>query len=370
MLNTRIARLADLLVRYSVAVKRGDKVLINGSSLAEPLLLEVYASVLRCGGHPMMNVILPDIDEILYKYASEDQLSFVPEPIKLGIETYDAAISISGSSNTKNLHGVDDHKLDLFSESRRSLHRAFMSRAAAGELRWTTTLYPTNAYAQDAEMSLYEYEDFVYGACLPDLNDPVGYWQTLSVRHSKIVDWLQGRKTVKVLGPNTSLAMRIDDRVFINCDGHKNMPDGEIFTGPVEDSVTGYVSLTYPAILQGKEVTGIRLEFKDGKIVNASADKNKHFLDSMLNIDEGACRLGEFGIGTNEGIRHYTRQILFDEKMAGSFHIALGSGYPESGSRNQSSIHWDMVSDLREGGEIRVDDLLLYKNGQFVIPFA
>lgn len=370
MVTTKVAQLADLLVRYSVAVKKGDKVLINGSSLAEPLLREVYAAVLKCGGHPLMNVILPEQDEILYQYASDDQLAFVPEPVRLGIETYDVAISISGSSNTKGLQGIDDKKLDIFSQGRQSLHQAFRRRAAAGELRWTTTLYPTHAYAQGAEMSLGEYEDFVYGACLPDLNDPVGYWQALSGRQAKIVDWLKGRKRINVTAPGTALSMRIDDRVFINCDGHKNMPDGEIFTGPVEDSVTGHVSFTCPAVSQGRDVTGIRLEFKDGIIVKALADQNQHVLENLLDLDEGARRVGEFGIGTNEGIRRFTRQILFDEKMAGTFHMALGSGYPESGSRNQSSIHWDMVSDLRAGGEIRVDDLLFYKDGQFVVPLA
>jgi len=244
-----------------------------------------------------------------------------------------------------------------------------MRRSAAGDLRWTLAPFPTNAFAQDAEMSLSEYEDFVYSACLPDMNDPVGYWQRFSIRQQKIVDWLKNKRQVHVKGRETDLHLSIAGRTFVNCDGHVNMPDGEVFTGPVEDSVEGHVYFSYPAIYGGREVTGVRLWFEHGKVVKASAEKNEAFLIHTLDTDAGARFAGEFAIGTNEGIIQFTREILFDEKISGSFHIALGAGYPETGSKNESAIHWDMICDLRDGGEIWVDDELLYQSGKFVIDF-
>jgi len=257
----------------------------------------------------------------------------------------------------------------LRNQAQAEIMRIYAQRAAAGELRWVGTLFPTNAHAQDAEMSLSEYEDFVYGACLPDMDDPVGYWRRFSAWQQRIVDWLEGKERVRVVGPETALRLSITDRVFINCDGRLNMPDGEVFTGPVEDSVEGHVYFSYPAIYQGREVAGIRLWFESGKVVKASAEKNEDFLLQMLDTDEGARYVGEFAIGTNKGITHFTRQILFDEKINSSFHMALGRSYPQTGGKNESTIHWDMICDMRTGGEIWVDDELLYKDGQFVIAF-
>jgi aminopeptidase len=247
--------------------------------------------------------------------------------------------------------------------------KTYMRRAAAGELRWVGTLFPTNAYAQDAEMSLSEYEDFVYGACMPDADDPVGYWRRFSAWQEKIVQWLKGKEQVHIVGPETDLRLNIAGRTFINSDGRHNMPSGEVFTGPVEESVEGHVRFSYPAIYQGREVTGVRLWFEGGRVVKASADKNEEFLIQTIDTDEGSHYLGEFAIGTNTGITRFTKQILFDEKIGGSFHIALGAGYLETGSVNESAIHWDMICDLRDGGEIWVDGELLYQNGRFAIEF-
>ncbi len=369
MTDPRIEKLADLLVNYSVAVQPGDKVLVNGDAIAEPLLKAVYARVLRAGGHPMMMASLQGADELLFRYASDEQLQHVPEPLKLITETYDVRISIFGEENTKALSSVDPAKMVLRAQSRTELMKVFLQRAASGELRWTLALFPTNACAQDAEMSLSEYEDFVYGACLPDMDDPVGYWQRFSAWQQKLVEWLKGKEQMHVIGSQTDLHLSIVGRSFINCDGHENMPDGEVFTGPVEDSIEGHVHFSYPAIYQGREVTGVRLWFEGGRVVKASAEKNEDFLLKTLDTDDGSRRIGEFAIGTNEGITRFTRQILFDEKINGSFHMALGAGYPESGSKNESAIHWDMICDLREGGEIMVDDELLYKDGRFVIQF-
>jgi aminopeptidase len=369
MTDLRVDKLADVLVNYSVEVKPGDKVVIVGSALTEPLFKAVFAKVLQAGGHPLTLVSLPGMEGLLFRYASDEQLRHVPEPIKLIVETYDVRITIRGAENTKALSGVDPSRMVLRNQAQTELMQTFMQRSASGELRWVGTIFPTNAYAQDAEMSLSEYEDFVYGACMPDMDDPVGYWRRFAAWQQKIVDWLKGKERVHVIGPETDLRLSIASRVFVNGDGKRNMPSGEVFTGPVEDSVEGHVYFSYPAIHQEREVIGVRLWFEGGKVVKATADKNEEYLLQTLNTDEGARYVGEFAIGTNEGITRFTHQILFDEKINGSFHMALGAGYPETGSKNQSAIHWDMICDLRDGGEIWVDDELLYKSGRFVIEF-
>jgi aminopeptidase len=369
MTDPRVEKLADVLVRYSVAVQPGDKVLIRGGAEAAPLIKAVYARVLQAGGHPLTLVSLPGMEELLYRYASDEQLQYIPEPQKLILETYDVSIGIRGSENTKALSGVDPARMVLQRQAGTALMQTFFQRAAAGELRWTGTLYPTNAYAQDAEMSLSDYEDFVYGACMPDIEDPVGHWQRFSAWQQQIVDWLAGKERVHVIAPETELHMSIAGRTFINSDGKHNMPSGEVFTGPVEHSVNGQVTFSYPAIVAGREVSGIRLRFEQGRVVEASADKNEEYLLQTLDTDEGSRYVGEFAIGTNKGITRFTRQILFDEKINGSFHMALGRGYPETGSVNQSAIHWDMICDMRAGGEIWVDDELLYRDGEFAIAF-
>jgi aminopeptidase len=325
--------------------------------------------VLEAGGHPLLLPSLPGIERLLYELGSDEQLKYIPEPIKLATETYDVRINIRGAANTKSLSNVDPAKMVLRNRAQTDLMRTFMERSASGALRWVSTLFPTNAYAQDAEMSLSEYEDFVYGACMPDLDDPVGYWERFSAWQQKIVDWLEGREHVHVVGPGTDLELSIAGRTFINSDGTHNMPSGEVFTSPVEDSVTGHVTFSYPAIHQGREVTGIKLRFEEGRVVEASAEKNESFLVETLDTDDGSRRVGEFAIGTNEGITRFTSQILFDEKINGSFHMALGAGYPETGSKNESAIHWDMICDLRDGGRIWVDEELFYENGRFAVDF-
>ncbi len=312
---------------------------------------------------------LPGTRELFFRYASDEQLEHVPEPIKLVMETYDGSIGINASENTKALSNVDPAKMVLQQRAQTELMQTFMRRSASGEFRWVGTLFPTNAHAQDADMSLSEYEDFVYSACMPDMDDPVGYWQRFSAWQQKIVDWFAGKERVRVIGPETELSLSIAGRTFINSDGKNNMPSGEVFTGPVEDSVEGHVCFSYPAIHQGREVEGVRLWFEKGKVVKASAEKNEDFLLQTLDTDDGSRYVGEFAIGTNKGITRFTRAILFDEKINGSFHMAVGAGFPETGSKNQSAIHWDMICDLRDGGEIWVDDELLYKNGEFAIEF-
>jgi len=358
-----------LLVDYSLAIKAGDRVVIQGQPVAAPLIEALYARVLQAGGHPLLQVSLPGVEEIFYRYASAEQLAYVPPPVELIMATYDARISIISDSNTRALSRVDPAKIVRQHQARAGLMRTFMQRSAAGELRWVVAPFPTNAYAQDAEMGLAEYEDFVYRACLSDEADPVAYWRRFAARQKKIVAWLKDKKRVHITAPGTDLSLSIAGRTFINSAGNFNMPDGEIYTGPVEDSVEGEVYFSYPAIYEGHEVTGVRLSFHEGRVISARAEKNEDILCQTLATDDGAARVGEFAIGTNEMIDQFTREILFDEKIGGSFHLALGAGYPETGSRNESAIHWDIICDLRRGGTIQVDDTLLYRDGRFVIDF-
>jgi aminopeptidase len=229
------------------------------------------------------------------------------------------------------------------------------------------TLYPTNAFAQEADMSLSDFEDFVFGACHVDKDDPVSEWLKVSKEQQRLVNWLKGKSQVKVKGPSVDLNLSITGRSFINSDGKRNMPSGEIFTGPVEESVNGWVRFSYPTIVAGREIAGIELRFEDGKVTEASADKNEEFLLSALDSDGGARYLGEFAVGTNYGIDRFTKNILYDEKIGGTIHMALGAGYPETGSKNKSALHWDMICEMRDGGQIWVDDELFYDAGQFKV---
>ena len=367
MTDPRIKKLADLLVNYSVKVQPDEWVLINGNMVAEPLIAEVLRAVLEAGGRPQIVMSSDAIAEYSLKYANDEQIKWIAPTIKMLYEEADVLIALQAYSNTRNMSGVDPKKQQLLGQARQGLMQTYMKRSAEGSLKWTLTNFPCPAFAQDADMSLGEYEDFVYGATYCDKDDPVAEWQRIHDEQQKVVDWLHGRKIVTVKSPNADLTLSIEGRTFINSDGTHNMPSGEVFTGPVEDSANGWVHYTYPAIEQGKEVEGIRLEFKDGKVVKASAEKNEEFLLAMLNSDDGARFLGEFAIGTNYGIQKFTKSILYDEKIGGSFHMALGAGYPETGSVNKSAIHWDMICDVREDSEIHVDGDLLYKDGKFMI---
>ena len=367
MSDPRLKKLADLLVNYSVKVQPEEWVLINGHMVAEPLISEVLRAVLEAGGRPQVLMGSDDITEYSLKYANDDQISWIAPTVTMLYEEVDVLIALRAFDNTRHMAGIDPKKLQLQAQAQQELMKTYLGRAAAGDLKWVLTNFPCPAYAQDADMSLSEYEDFVYSATYCDQEDPVAEWNRIHDEQQKVVDWLNGKKEVVLKSPNVDLSLSVEGRTFINSDGSNNMPSGEVFTGPVEDSANGWVKFTYPAIEKGKEVTGIRLEFKDGKVVNATADKNEEFLLAMLDTDEGARYLGEFAIGTNYGIQKFTKSILYDEKIGGSFHMAVGIGYPETGSKNVSSIHWDMICDVREDSEIHVDGELLYKDGKFMI---
>lgn len=369
MTDPRIDKLADLLVHYSLDVQPEQRVLIQGELGGEPLLAAVFKKCLQAGAYPFVVPYTHDWLENIIRYASSDQYSHLYAPFRHMYETYDARVRILGDLNTRELSQFDADKVAQFHSVVGRDMRIVLDREAKGEMKWVAALFPTLAYAQDANMPLSEYEDFVYNACLPDPDDPVGYWRGVEARQAKIVNWLKGKKQVHVTAPGTDLTLSIEGRPFVNCACKVNVPDGEVFTSPVENSANGYVHFTYPTLYEGYEVSNVRLEFKDGKAVKASADKNEEFLNKKLDTDPGARFLGEFAIGTNEQIDRFTGQILFDEKIGGSFHMALGHGYPESLTENDSAIHWDMICDLRKGGAITVDGQLFYQNGKFMVDF-
>lgn len=367
MADPRVEAVAKILVDYSVEVRPGQLVRINGNPEGAPLLLAIYQLVLERGAHPWLQLGLEGTDELFYTYASEAQLDYVPPFMKEVIEQIDASISVWTEVNTKRLTNADPAKQARRAAAMRPLSERFLERAAKKELRWTGTVYPTQAFAQDAEMSLREFEDFVYKACLVHEPDPIKAWQAISKEQQRLVDWLNKAREVHVLGPDTDLRLEVTGRRWENCDGHENFPDGEIFTGPIEESVNGQIRFSYPACLFGREVEDVQLTFKDGKVAKAKAAKNEQFLLKMLETDEGARYLGEFAFGTNPGIQRFTKNTLFDEKIGGTIHLALGKGYPETGSKNSSAIHWDMVCDLRRGGEVRIDGTLFLKDGKILV---
>ena len=367
MADPRVETVAKILVDYSVGVQPNQLVWITGGSEGAPLILAVYQKVLERGAHPFLHVEPEEAEELFYAYASNPQLDYMPPFMMEIVERIDANIGIWTDVNTKQLTNADPAKQSRRSVARRPFSDRFLERAAKKELRWSGTLYPSQAFAQDAEMSLREFEDFVYGACLVHEPDPIKAWKKISKKQQRIVDWLNKARKVHVIGPDTDLKLEVRGRTWINCDGHENFPDGEIFTGPIEDSVNGHIRYSYPACYFGREVEDVRLQFKDGKVVKATASKNEEFLLKMLKSDKGARYVGEFAFGTNSGIQRFTKNILFDEKIGGTIHLALGKGYPESGSKNRSAIHWDMVCDLRKGGEVRVDGTLFLKDGKILI---
>jgi aminopeptidase len=367
MADPRTETVARILVDYSVDIQPGELVQIRGTPEGAPLILAVYQRVLERGGHPWLRLGLDDAAEILFKYASDEQLDFVAGVDRQLIEDLDANIGIWTETNTKALTNTDPARQARLQAARRPLSERFLDRAAAKELKWTGTAYPTLAFAQDAEMSLREFEDFVYGAALVHEPDPIAAWKATSIEQQRLIDWLSDKDEVQLLGPDTDLTLSVKGRSWVNCDGHENFPDGEIFTGPIENSVNGHVRFTYPACSGGREVEDVRLWFEDGKVVKATAAKNEEFLLTMLDTDEGARYLGEFAFGTNQGVQRFTKNILFDEKIGGTVHMAVGTGYPESGSKNRSAIHWDMICDLRKGGEVRVDGVPFTRDGKFLI---
>jgi len=334
-LDQRLHKLAKVIVEYSAGVKKGDLVRLSGEPIAMPLLEALYEQIIKAGAHVYFQCTPDSFAEIFYEHASDEQLQHVSPFAKYAIENIDVSIGIWAETNTKSMTNVDPARQSIASAARKPISKTFMQRAGSGSLRWTGTLYPTLASAQDAEMSLREYEDFVFNAGHLDKDDPVAEWKKIKHRQQAIVDHLNGKKQVRFQADNgTDLTVTVEGMTWINCCGNENFPDGEVFTGPNlnadDGGVNGYVKYHFPAVHHGREVHDIELWFEKGRVVKAKASKNEDFLIKMLDQDQGARSLGEIAIGTNYNVQQYTKNTLFDEKIGGTFHAALGAAYPES----------------------------------------
>jgi aminopeptidase len=363
--DPRIERLAGILVDHSAQIKPGDRVAIEATTAAEPLVRALYTVILERGGFPYPLLDLTDQDEILFAVAKDEQLDVTPPFRKLAYDLFESRIRIHSATNPRALSGVDPARQRRRQKSQAPILEAQMRRGADRSFKWVTTLFPTEGLAAEAGMSHRDFENFVYRACHADEAAPVAFWKKVETNQRMIIDRIEGHEKVILRGPNVDMTLSIKGRKFLNGAGINNMPDGEIYTGPVEDSVNGWVRFSYPAIYNGIMVEGVELTFAQGRVTRATADKNQPFLLEMCESDPGARYLGEFAIGTNYEIDHFSRNILFDEKLGGTFHMALGSGYPETGSKNKSMIHWDMICGMKEDSEIVVDGEVIYKDGKF-----
>ena len=366
MADPRVERLADVLVAYSTEVRRGDLVLVEGTPLAAPLLRAIYERVLGAGAHPQARIRIDGPAEALLRGGTDAQLDWV-NPCRL--EDYrlaDARIVVDAPYNMRSLSSVDPARQARARRAQEPVRELIFTRGAAGELRWNVTLYPTNAAAQEARMSLPRYEDFVYGAGRLDRDDPVGEWRAFGERLRGLAEWLGAKRELRIVAEGTDLVVGVEGRRWIPAGGKENFPDGEVFTGPVETSVQGEISFTYPAHADGRVVEGVHLAFEGGEVVRATARRGEEFLAEMLAVDEGARRAGEFAFGMNDDIREFTGHTLFDEKIGGTVHLALGRAYPETGGQNVSALHWDLVCDLRAESEVYADRELVYRAGRFL----
>ena len=366
MADPRIQKLAQVMVHYSLMVKRGQKVYLQTSPAAHEFNLAFYEEAIKAGAHVAVLMNIPGADEIFFKYAGNQQLDFVSPLRELVHTTYDARMVVEAETNTRELAGIDPKRIARARKANAPLFQKMVKRIESGELKWCLTVYPTDAMAQEANMSLSDYREFVYEAGMLNAKDPVALWKVEKQKQQKLVQWLKGKKNVSLKGDHIDLHFSIQGRKFIPCAGEQNFPDGEIFTSPVEDSVTGWVRFKYPAIFDGQEIEDIELWFENGKVVQEKARRNQELLTAQLNMDKGARFLGEWGIGTNYNIKTFSKNMLFDEKLGGTIHLALGLGFEEAGGKNQSGLHWDMLCDMAKS-EIVVDEKLFYKNGKPVV---
>ena len=366
MTDNRLVKMADVIVRHSLDLRPGELTLLACEPAAYPLVKEVYRAALGLGAHPYVQTLYPELDEALLKLGNDEQISFVPEMSRLEIEQIRARLVVRAGENASTLAGVAPERMTAHRRARQQLFGRMLERKARKELKVCLTQYPTNGAAQEAGMSLADYEGFVFHACFIDKDDPIGAWRALSAEQQHYADFLETVRQVRIEGPDTELELSIAGRKWVNSDGKANFPSGEVFTGPVEDSAHGHIGFDMPATFLGRSVEGVRLVFKAGLVVEATATRGQETLNQALATDDGARLLGEFAFGLNYGITRATRNILFDEKIGGTIHLALGAGYPETGSANKSAIHWDMIKDMK-AGRVYADGKLVYENSRFKV---
>ncbi|MCR4369423.1 MAG: aminopeptidase [archaeon] len=352
-MDERIAKSTKILVNHSARVKKGEIVQVIGSPIAEPLALELYRQILKKGAHPILRLSPERAGYYFYKYAQKHQLENFPIHDEFLSKRTDAFIYIGGDENTRHLSSIEPEKMSARMKVMKPI------RDIRLEKKWVIFEYPTNALAQEGDMSLEEFEDFVYGAVIQD-------WGKQKKFQQKVIKRIGKARQIRVKGNDTDISMSVEGRKWLLSYGINNMPSGEVFTSPKEESVNGFIHYEFPAIYAGKEVTNISLEFEDGKVKSASADKNEALLKKLIAMDAGSNMLGEIGIGTNFGIKKFVKNILFDEKIGGTCHLALGDSFKQANGTNKSALHWDMIKDLRKGGTITADNKVIEKNGKFV----
>jgi aminopeptidase len=364
--DPRLTTLSELLCRYSIDVQPGDLVLVDGPALAQPLLLELVKSITDLGGHPMVRPRLERVDALVMERASRVQLEAVTELDRLEVELPQKMLTVWANSNTRYLASAPPDNLAARSAAMRPLFDRSLERTAAGEMRWCGTAFPSHAAAQDAGMSLAEWEDFVFAAGHLTDPEPIAFWREQSARQAVIAERLSAVRELRIVAEDTDITVDVGGRRWLNADGHENFPDGEVYTSPVETATRGHVRFSFDAPYNGREVSDVRLWFEDGRVVREEASRGGDYLTRMLGQDAGARMLGEVAFGLNDEIQQPTRDTLFDEKIGGTFHLALGMAFPEAGGTNSSGLHWDMVCDLRTGGEVYGDGELLARAGRFL----
>jgi aminopeptidase len=369
MINPIYEKLAKIVVEYSLEVKKGHTVFIAGPSLAKELFQALNIEIIKAGAHSIINPSIEGIRENFFQYASDEQLKYVSKVEEAIFKDFDRLIEVRADYNTRKFSNLDPKKLSIFMSTpkRKELREIQEQRTSSGELKWIVIPYPCNAYAQEANMDLFSYSDFISKSLFLDKENPVDEWRKMKKRQDLIINYLDNVKNIQVLGDNTDLKLSVEGRKWVNCSGQSNLPDGEVFTSPVEDSVNGHIQFTYPGIYMGNEVENIDLEFKDGEVIKATAAKGEHILQEILKV-ENAKRIGEFAIGTNYGITKFTKNMLFDEKLGGTLHCALGQGFEEAGSKNMSSVHWDILKDMKlPGSKVIADGKVIYEEGKWKI---
>jgi aminopeptidase len=364
--DPRHKKLAQVLVGYSTEVRPGDNVRIEAVGSGSPLVGEVYAAALRAGGHPEANLVLDETEEALLREGSDAQLEWIRPDLEWTVDEGDVWMMIDAPVNTKRLTGVDPAKMGTRLKARSPLQTRYLERSAAGDFRWVICGYPTEASAQDAGMSLRQFEDVLDRAAFLDQEDPVAAWMSFGERLEGVGSILDTTRELRIVGEDTDLKLGVEGRTWIRSKGLRNFPDGEIFTGPIETSVEGTIKFTFPAMVRGRQAEGVRLRFEGGEVVEATADRGEEFLREMIALDDGARRVGEFAFGQNDAITEYTGNLLLDEKIGGTVHLALGRSVPGTGGENESGLHWDIVCDLRNGGEVYADGELVYRDGRFL----
>ena len=352
-------RFAELLCDYCLEVQPGWQVLVRSTTLAAPLLRALHRALLTRGAWPLLRVELPGLDEDFYAVAHDAQLDGFPSVAHAEAAQADAFLTIQAPENTRALADADPERIA----------RVARARAPLGELRlakrWCGTLWPTPAGAQQAGMGEAGFAAFVRGALFLDRPDPAAAWRELGAFQAQLVERLASARELRIEAEGTDLTLRVEGRTWVNSDGRRNMPSGEVFTGPVEDSANGTIRFTVPSSPRGVAVEDVGLTFRDGEVVAARAARGDAYLQRALATDPGARRLGEIGVGTNRGIDRPIGAILFDEKIGGTVHLALGRSYPETGGVNESALHWDLICDLRRGGRLWADGELVQEDGTF-----